>query len=79
MKSILSNQDTLLKEGDVIIRVSEKYFRPTEVETLLGDSSNASSDLNWKPKITIRELCNEMIESDLLRSKQRKLLVDSTK
>jgi len=58
----ISNQ---LKKGDVIIRVEKKYFRPSEVDTLLGDSSLASNELNWKPQISITDLCEEMVESDL--------------
>jgi GDPmannose 4,6-dehydratase len=54
-----------LKVGDVIIRVDEKYFRPSEVETLLGDASYAQERLGWKPKIDAKALCSEMIKSDL--------------
>lgn len=50
--------------GDVIIRVDPRYFRPTEVETLLGDPSKAARKLGWTPKITLPELVREMVESD---------------
>lgn len=56
---------TSLKKGDIIVRVDAKYFRPAEVETLLGDSSNAEIKLGWKPKTTFEQMCKEMVECDL--------------
>ena len=53
-----------LKTGKTIISVDKKYFRPTEVETLLGDPRKAKKILNWKPKISFNELVNEMIIKD---------------
>ena len=52
-------------KGKVIIKVSSRYFRPTEVESLLGDASKAKIKLNWSPKISFEELVKEMIERDL--------------
>ncbi|MDD0840856.1 GDP-mannose 4,6-dehydratase [Curvibacter sp. HBC61] len=52
------------KVGDVVVRVDPRYYRPTEVETLLGDPSNAHAKLGWKPKITLAELVKEMVLSD---------------
>jgi GDPmannose 4,6-dehydratase len=52
------------KVGDVIVRVDPRYFRPTEVETLLGDPSKAKAKLGWSPKTTLQELVSEMVESD---------------
>jgi GDPmannose 4,6-dehydratase len=52
------------KVGEVIVRVDPRYFRPTEVETLLGDPSKARAKLGWVPKITLPELVKEMVESD---------------
>jgi GDPmannose 4,6-dehydratase len=52
-------------KGKVIIKVSSRYFRPTEVESLLGDASKAKIKLNWAPKISFEELVKEMIERDL--------------
>ena len=54
-----------LWNGKSIIKVDPKYYRPTEVETLLGDASKAKKQLNWQPKITFKELVAEMIQSDL--------------
>jgi GDPmannose 4,6-dehydratase len=52
------------KPGDVVVRVDPRYFRPTEVETLLGDASRARERLGWTPRITLDELVREMVESD---------------
>jgi GDPmannose 4,6-dehydratase len=57
----------------IIIRIDSRYFRPTEVETLLGDSSKAASKLNWKPKISFEELVEEMITADMKEAKKDKL------
>ena len=52
------------KAGDVIVQVDPRYFRPTEVETLLGDAGKAKAKLGWVPKITLPELVREMVEAD---------------
>ena len=56
--------------GDIIISVNEKYYRPAEVETLLGDPSYAAQKLGWKPKTTAMEMCAEMVKYDLLEAKK---------
>jgi GDPmannose 4,6-dehydratase len=66
--------DTPCKRDDVIVRVDSRYFRPTEVETLLGDPSKAKRKLGWEPKITFSELVSEMMLNDL-KSAQRDTLV----
>lgn len=53
-----------LKRGDVIVKIDPRYFRPAEVDTLLGDPTKAAHKLNWRPEITAREMCREMIEED---------------
>ena len=60
--------------GDVIVRIDPKYFRPAEVETLLGDPSKAKAKLGWVPEITVEEMCAEMVQSDLQKAKQHALL-----
>jgi len=60
--------------GDIIVKVDPKYFRPAEVETLLGDSSMAKNNLCWTPEITVNELCKEMIKEDLKLAKQKAIL-----
>lgn len=63
-----------LKPGDIIFRVDPRYFRPTEVETLLGDPSKAKQKLGWIPEITVQEMCAEMVASDLQEAKRHALL-----
>lgn len=68
------------QKGRLIVEVSDEYFRPTEVETLLGDSSLARKDLNWEPKITLDEMLDEMIEHDLQLARfELELGITSTK
>jgi GDPmannose 4,6-dehydratase len=57
-----------------IVKIDPRYFRPTEVETLLGDPSKAKAKLGWVPEITAQEMCQEMVESDLAQAKQHALL-----
>ena len=63
-----------LQVGQVIVRVDPRYFRPTEVETLLGDASKANVELGWLPEITLDELVAEMVASDLDQAKRHALL-----
>lgn len=63
-----------LKTGDVIVRVDPRYFRPAEVETLLGDPSKAKEKLGWVPEIGAREMCAEMIAADLAEARRHALL-----
>jgi GDPmannose 4,6-dehydratase len=62
------------KVGDVIVRVDPRYYRPTEVETLLGDPSKAKQKLGWTPKITLAELVKEMVLSDYTAAKRDSLV-----
>ncbi len=62
------------KHGNVIVAVDPRYYRPTEVETLLGDASKAQRELGWKARITFRELVKEMVEEDL-KAAERDALV----
>jgi len=57
-------------DGQDIIKIDPRYFRPTEVETLLGDASKAKEKLNWSPKITFEQLVKEMVDSDLKLAKK---------
>jgi GDPmannose 4,6-dehydratase len=63
-----------VNEGDVIVRVDKRYFRPTEVETLLGDPSKAKKDLGWIPEITLDDMIVEMVAHDLDIAKRHALL-----
>ena len=58
------------------VTTSERYFRPNEVDFLLGDYSKAKSDLGWEPKTDINKLVDMMVEEDLLLAKREKVLID---
>ena len=68
--------DPQISEGDAIIRISDEYFRPSEVDTLLGDASLAKELLGWEPKIGIKELASEMVSADLADAVDIKKLQD---
>ena len=72
--AIIGDNAPALKVGDVIVRVDPRYFRPAEVETLLGDPSKAKAKLGWVPQITVEEMCGEMVQNDLDKAKQHALL-----
>jgi len=74
VSAIAGNNAPGLKVGDVVVRVDPRYFRPTEVETLLGDPSKAKKDLGWIPEITAQDMCFEMVAHDLSQAKQHALL-----
>ncbi len=63
-----------LKIGDVVVKVDPNYFRPTEVESLLGDPTNAKNKLGWVPEITLDQMISEMVSYDLVQAKQHALL-----
>lgn len=63
-----------VNKGDVVVRVDPRYFRPAEVETLLGDPSKAKEKLGWEPEITVEEMCAEMVAADLDKAKRHALL-----
>lgn len=54
-----------VRPGDVVLRIDPRYFRPAEVDSLLGDASKAREKLGWKPSITVREMCAEMVAADV--------------
>ena len=58
----------------MIVVVDKRYFRPTEVETLLGDPSKAKEKLGWEPKITLEEMVHEMMENDINIAKRDSLV-----
>jgi len=72
--AIKGDNASALKVGDVVVRVDPRYFRPAEVETLLGDPSKAKEKLGWVPQITVEEMCSEMVQHDLDKAKQHALL-----
>jgi GDP-mannose 4,6-dehydratase len=77
VQSVEGEKAPAVKPGDVIVRVDPRYFRPAEVETLLGDPALAKSELGWVPQITLQEMIREMVASDLLEARQHTLLRDN--
>ena len=69
-----SDKAPAVKVGDVIVKIDPRYFRPAEVETLLGDPTKAKEKLGWVPKITLDEMVEEMVACDLDKAKQHALL-----
>ena len=63
-----------LSVGDVVVRIDPRYFRPAEVEALLGDSTKAKTKLGWVPEITAQEMCAEMVAEDHKAARRLKLL-----
>ncbi len=74
VKSLTGENAAAVNVGDVIVKVDPRYFRPAEVETLLGDPSKAKAELGWTPEITVEEMCAEMIANDLDSAKRHALL-----
>ena len=71
---IIGNMAPGLQVGDVIVKIDPRYFRPTEVDTLLGDPSKAKFKLKWHPEITVQQMCKEMVLNDLEEAKKIALL-----
>jgi GDPmannose 4,6-dehydratase len=74
VESILGDKAPALKVGQTIVKIDPRYFRPTEVDSLLGDPSKAKAKLGWTPEITVQKMCQEMVESDLQDAKRHALL-----
>ncbi len=74
VSSVTGDLSPAVSVGDIICRVDRRYFRPAEVETLLGDPRKAKQILGWEPSISVQELCAEMVREDLELAKKRKLL-----
>jgi GDPmannose 4,6-dehydratase len=72
--SVEGENTPALSVGDIILKIDPRYYRPTEVETLLGDPTNAKEKLNWVPEISVQEMCSEMIAHDLISAKRARLL-----
>ncbi len=74
VESVTGEDAPEVKPGDVILRIDPRYFRPAEVETLLGDPTKAKEKLGWVPEITTQEMCAEMVAEDLDHAKRHALL-----
>ncbi|MDC1267514.1 GDP-mannose 4,6-dehydratase [Amylibacter sp.] len=76
IKNIDGDLAPALKVGDVVMRIDPRYFRPAEVETLLGDPSKAKDKLGWVPEITAQEMCVEMVKEDYKAARRVSILKD---
>ena len=74
IKSIVGDKAPSLKVGETIVQVDPRYFRPCEVETLLGDPSNAKNKLGWVPEISAQQMCAEMVQEDLKIAMRTRLM-----
>lgn len=74
VSSIDGDKAPALKVGDIVVKIDPRYFRPAEVETLLGDPSKAREKLGWVPEITAQEMCTEMVAEDLKTARRHALL-----
>ena len=72
--SIVGDSAPAISVGDVVMRINPRYFRPAEVDTLLGDAAKAKEKLGWVPEITAQEMCAEMVEEDLKAARRAALL-----
>jgi len=72
--AVAGDKAPAVKPGDVVVRIDPRYFRPAEVETLLGDPGKAKQKLGWEPRITAREMCTEMVATDLQIAERYALL-----
>jgi GDPmannose 4,6-dehydratase len=72
--AVAGNKAPAVKVGDVLVQVDPRYFRPAEVETLLGDPTKAKTKLGWVPEITVQQMCAEMVAEDLRVSQRHALL-----
>ena len=68
---------TKVSVGDVVIRIDKRYFRPTEVEALIGNPAKAKERLGWAPKISVKEMCAEMVAADLQEAKKQVLMMSN--
>lgn len=74
VESVTGNDAPKINVGDIIVRINPRYFRPAEVETLLGDPTKANKKLGWIPQISVQEMCSEMVKEDLKAAKRDALL-----
>jgi GDPmannose 4,6-dehydratase len=74
VESVEGDKAPAVKPGDVIVAVDPRYFRPAEVDSLLGDPTRANRELGWRPTISAREMCAEMVAADLVSARRHALL-----
>jgi len=74
VEAVVGDKAPALKPGDCVVAIDPRYFRPAEVETLLGDPSKAKDRLGWVPEITVQQMCTEMVAEDLQAAQRVALL-----
>lgn len=74
VEEVTGDKAPAVKAGDIILRIDPRYFRPAEVETLLGDPAKAKRELGWVPEISVQEMCAEMVQEDLKIAQRHALL-----
>jgi GDPmannose 4,6-dehydratase len=74
VETVTGDRAPAVRPGDCIVRIDPRYFRPAEVETLLGDPTKARAKLGWIPEISAREMCEEMVAADLRTAQRHALL-----
>ena len=79
VEAVTGSHVSHVNKGSVIVRVDPRYFRPAEVETLLGDATLAEKDLGWLPQISVQDMCREMVKSDLDEAISRRREIDFQK
>ena len=77
VKKIQGDKCPSLSVGDVIIKIDERYFRPLEVETLIGNPTKAEKVLGWRPRVSAQEMCAEMVASDLQLARKSAMLLEN--
>lgn len=77
LEAVTSDAAPAVKAGQVVMRIDPRYLRPAEVNTLLGDPSKAKARLGWTPTITARQMCAEMVATDLDQARRLRLLRDN--
>lgn len=74
VESVKGAEAPAVKAGDILVRIDPRYFRPAEVDTLLGDPTKAKEKLGWKPEISVQDMCAEMVREDLKIAKRHAFL-----
>jgi GDPmannose 4,6-dehydratase len=74
VSNVTGDMAPAVKPGDIVMRIDPRYFRPAEVETLLGDPTKAKEKLGWVPEITTQQMCAEMVLEDLKAARRHRLL-----
>ncbi len=74
VSSISGDLAPMVSLGQEVVKINPRYFRPAEVDSLLGDPSKAKAELGWEPQITAQEMCKEMVEEDYRAARRLALL-----